>query len=43
MEHQMGSLVPQKSLGFFCKGLPWSGYLPCVCSAILDGLRKKNS
>jgi hypothetical protein len=36
MEDQMGFLV-QESLGAFCKGLPWSGYLACICSAILGG------
>jgi hypothetical protein len=37
MEHQMGFFV-QGSLGAFCKGLPWSGYLACIGSAILGGL-----
>jgi hypothetical protein len=40
MEHQMGFLV-QGSLGAFCKGLSWSGYLGCICSAILGGLLGK--
>jgi hypothetical protein len=42
----MGSLVPQGSLGFFfffCKGLLWSGYLACICSAILNGLLGKRT
>jgi hypothetical protein len=42
MEHQMDFLV-QGSLGAFCKRLPWSGYLPCICSAILDGLLGKRT
>jgi hypothetical protein len=38
--HQMvfQVLLPQGSLGAFCKGSPWSGYLACMCSAVLDGL-----
>jgi hypothetical protein len=43
MEHQMGSLVPHGSVGFFCKGLSWSGYLACICSAILGGLLGKRT
>jgi hypothetical protein len=43
MEHQMGSLVPQGSLGAFCKGSPWSGYLACLCSASLGGLLGKGT
>jgi hypothetical protein len=27
--------------GAFCKGSPWSGYLVCICSAILGGLLGK--
>jgi hypothetical protein len=42
MEHQMGSLV-QGSLEAFCKGSPWSGYLDCICSAILGGLLGKRT
>jgi hypothetical protein len=38
-----GSLVPQGSLGGFCKGLSWSGYLNCICSAILGGLLGKRT
>jgi hypothetical protein len=34
-------LVPQGSLGPFCKGSPWSGYLTCICSAILGGILGK--
>jgi hypothetical protein len=42
MEHWMGFLV-QGSLGAFCKRLPWSGYLACICLAILGGLLGKRT
>jgi hypothetical protein len=42
MEHQIGFFV-QGSLVAFCKGTPWSGYLACICSAILGGLLGKRT
>jgi hypothetical protein len=41
--HQMvfQDLVPQGNRGAFCKGLPWSGYLTCIHSAILGDLLEK--
>jgi hypothetical protein len=42
MENYMGFLV-QGSLGAFCKGLPWSGYLVCICLAILGELLGKRT
>jgi hypothetical protein len=38
----MGFLV-QGSLGACCKGLPWPGYLACICLAILGGLLGKRT
>jgi hypothetical protein len=38
----MGFLV-QGNLGAFCKGLPWSGYLTCICLATLGGLLEKRT
>jgi hypothetical protein len=31
------------SLGAFCKGLPWSRYLACICLAIMGGLLEKRT
>jgi hypothetical protein len=42
MEHQVGFLV-QGSLGAFYKGLPWSGYLACICLDILGDLLGKRT
>jgi hypothetical protein len=42
MEHKMGFLI-KGSLGFLYKGLPWSEYLVCICSAILCGLLGKRT
>jgi hypothetical protein len=41
--HQMvfQVLVPQGNLGAFSKRSPWSGYLACICLAILGGLLGK--
>jgi hypothetical protein len=33
----------QGSLGAFCKGLSWCGYLACICLAILGGLLGKRT
>jgi hypothetical protein len=38
----MGVLV-QGSLGAFCKGLPWSEYLACICLDNLGGLLEKRT